>query len=239
MTTNENPRDIVATAADSYFLGGDRFHRDRDFAGNGSIQHGLHYNREATRSQSECNRTIFSQGLDGIHAQFEGAERSRQFTAIAENQFRMELRLGDSQQETRQLINDNARDQDKANADLKEKIAVVAAGQVLLGNKIDTNAELAGKDAEIVALAAKLDNREQTISNYCCPKPAQCVDQCCGGGGSGGSNDTQVILHSQAQQFQALQQTMTAGLGMIADAIKTINTGNGNGNGNPHRAASE
>lgn len=87
--------------------------------------------------------------------------------------------------------------------------------------------ELDDEKAKNIALEAKLDNRDQTINNYCCPQPARCVDPCCNGGGSGGS-DTQVILQAQAQQFQALQQTMSSMATMISDAIKSIDTSPGN-----------
>lgn len=188
------------------------------YANDPSLQHGLHYNRQAGEDQADCTRGVMQQGLDAILGQFESSERRSQFSNVTDGQFRTELRQSDLAQRQTQLINDNARENDQQHGETKSEIATIKAGQDLLAVKIDANAALAQKNAEIIALQAKLDNRDQTIGNYCCPPPCKPVDPCCGGSSSGSAGDVAA----------AVVNALAPALNSIASAIAGLSRGPGN-----------
>lgn len=218
---------IVPLGNDLAYLNGGRFGWNEGvYANQSTIQHGLNYNRQETENQADCTRSVINQGLDTLLGQFESAERARQFSHIGDNQFRMELRLADHAVATQQLINDNFRKCDQNFCDMKAEVLKLQSGHELLAVKIDNNAELAQKNAEIIALQAQLDNRNQTINNYCYPQPARCVDPCCCNGGGSDSSDV----------ASAVVNALAPALNSIASAVAGIsncpgNSGN-NGGGN-------
>ena len=216
---NNYPGGIVPLGADLDYLNGGRYRYDRgrEWANDSTNQHTNNFNRETVRAEHSCDRHLFGQAFDTIGNQFENQTRTAEFNRVCDRVQQLDNRVSDNQVAAERRLDD--------------KIGA-------LTEKVDTEfrrlteRELADAKADNIALAAKLDNREQIINNFCCPKPAVCVDQCCNGGGSGGGgNDTQVILQAQAQQFQAMQQTMQSGFQMIAEAIKTIDTNPGQGGG--------
>lgn len=209
---------LVSTGADLAYLNGyGRYSFGQGaFASPGSNAVRLDRNAQETENQADCTRMVFQQGLDTVVSQFESAERARQFTGVTDGQFRMELRSSDQVRELCKNINDNARESDRQYSDLKAAVAKLESGQDLLSVKVDHNTALAQKNAEIIALEAKLDIREQTINNFCCPKPARCVDPCCGGSSSTSSSDVAA----------AVVNALAPALNSIATAIAGLSPGN-------------
>ena len=223
---NENyPGGIVPLASDLSYLDGGSGRRGR-FADDATIQHGLHYNRETTRSENNCNRDIFGQAMGNISERFEDGTRRDENQRICDHinilgrdlkndTIAAERRNDDQISALAAKIDVESRECLKQFCDLKE-------GQAEIKSNIKTTS-LEERNQNLEDQLAEQRHRE------CCPAPARCVDPCCNGGSNGGgSNDTTVILQAQAQQFQALQQTFTAGLSAIAKAIERIDCKPGN-----------
>lgn len=209
------PGGIVPLASDlSYLNGGSgRYWRDGQWADDSTNQHTNNFNRETVRAEADCNRTLWNQGLRNVEARFEDGVRRDENSRICEAIYEHDRRNSDSQIAQERRTDD--------------KLAALSA-RVETGFAAIVERELADCKAKNIALEAKLDNRDQTINNFCCPKPAVCVDPCCGGGSGGGNGDTQIILQAIAQQFQAQGQLINSGLKAVAEAIGKIDAKPGN-----------
>lgn len=67
----------------------------RPFADDASNAVRINRNQQASENDNDCTRSVLGLGLDSIRDAFEGAERTRQFNDVKDNQFRAELRTND------------------------------------------------------------------------------------------------------------------------------------------------
>ena len=218
---------IVPLASDlSYLNNGSRFRND------GATDVRVNRNEGVTRDRSdvlgekiECNKTIAENGIEGIYRVLQFGKIDDQFTKVC-------TRIGDAEMRTTDQMNTaERRNDDKFAAIVKEQGE--SAKETL---KQFCSLKELHKDTQNIIQVTSLseenrglrDQLEQERINRCCPPTCTPVDPCCNGSSGGGNNDTQIILQAQAQQFQALQQTMQSMATMISDAIKTIDVNPGN-----------
>lgn len=226
---NSYPGGIVPLASDlSYLNGGSgRYWRDgREWANDSTNQHTANFNRETTRAETGCLKDVIGQEHDFTRDSFERLDRTFSFNRINDEIVEHDRRNSDN------LATFERRLDDKLAAIAKEQAEASKEALKQFCDLKEQHKETQ-KAIEVTSLEAEnRDLREQLAEQRhreCCPAPARCVDPCCNGGSSGGGDtNTSVILQAQAQQFQAIQQTMQSGFSMIAEAIKTIDTSPGN-----------
>lgn len=226
---NSYPGGIVPLASDlSYLNGGSgRYYRDgREWANDSTNQHTANFNREATREENSCNRTIFNQAMRNIEERFEDGVRRDENARVCDKINEHDQRNSDSLTSLERRLDDKlaaiAREQAEASKEALKQFCDLKEQHKETQKAIEVTS-LAQENRDLREQLAEQRHRE------CCPAPARCVDPCCNGGSSGGGDtNTSVILQAMAQQFQAQGQMINSGLQAVAEAIKAMDTKPGN-----------
>ena len=222
---------IVGLGADLAYLNSGRLWGDRygrEWANDSTNQHTNNFNREATRAENGCNRTIFNQAMRNIEERFEDGVRRDENARVCDKINEHDQRNSDSLTSLERRLDDKlaaiAREQAEASKEALKQFCDLKEQHKETQKAIEVTS-LEQENRDLREQLAEQRHRE------CCPAPARCVDPCCNGGGSGGGTDTSTILQAMAQQFQAQGQMINNGLQTVAAAISSINTNPGQGNG--------
>jgi hypothetical protein len=217
---------LVSTGADLAYLNGYGgrygFGYGHEWANDTTNQHTANFNREATRNENSCTRSLFDQAMRNIEERFEDGVRRDENARVCDKINDHDQRNNDS------LTSLERRLDDKLAAIAKEQ---ADSSKEALKQFCDLKEQHKETQKAIEVTSLETENRDlreqlaEQRHRECCPAPARCVDPCCNGGGSGGGNsDTQVILQAMAQQFQSQGQMINSGLQAVAEAIKGIDT---------------
>ena len=200
--------------------------RDGEFAGASTIQHTGNFNRETTREENSCNRTLFNQAMRNIEERFEDGVRRDENARVCDKINEHDRRNDDGLTALERRLDDKlaaiAKEQSEASKEALKQFCDLKEQHKETQKAIEVTS-LEQENRDLREQLAEQRHRE------CCPAPARCVDPCCGGSSSGGGNsDTQIILQAMAQQFQSQGQMINSGLQAVAEAIKGMDTKPGN-----------